>query len=202
MRKFLITLSILACCRLVSAQERNDFTHHQITVDFGSYRNRYLYPITDLRYASPVLKKVHLRFSFRMRSYGTLYFYSRSAYDLTPCVEYVFAKQNKPIYFSAGVGLDARLRLVHDERSDARSSVEPLLSLAGNGSYKNLSYHLPLWTRFYVNGISFAILPEAAYKIKNRCEIFLRYELTYMSVYKSSAHEWRRDCFIGTHILL
>lgn len=182
-------------------QEKDNLSRHQLSVDFGSFRNRYLYPITDLKYNSPILKKVNLKFSGRLRSYGTLFFYSKSSYDFTPLAEYYFTKTIKPIYFSAGVGLDTRIRLVNDERSEARSSAEPLISLAIHGNYKKLSFNAPLWTRFYSNGISFSLLPESSFQIGNRFSLFLRYELSYLSVYKVSTHEWRQDSFIGTHIL-
>ncbi len=181
-------------------QGNENLSKSQLSVDFGSFRNRYLFPITDIRYTSPVLKKVNLKFTGRLRSYGTLFFYTKTAYDFTTLAEYYFVKQGKPIYFSAGVGLDTRLRLLHDERSEAKSSVEPLISLAVHGTNKKLSFNVPYWTRFYSNGISFTWLPETAYRVGKRFSLFLRYELSYLSIYKESTHEWRRDCFIGTHI--
>ncbi len=182
-------------------QEKDNLTKHQLSVDFGSFRNRYLYPITDIKYSSPFLKKVKLKFCTRLRSYGTLFFYGKSSYDFTPFAEYFFSKTLKPINFSVGVGIDTRLRLVNDERSEATSSAEPLIIVAIHGNYEKLSFNMPLWTRFYSNGISFSLLPETSYQIGKRFSLFLRYELNYLSVYKVSAHEWRQDCFIGTHIV-
>lgn len=181
-------------------QEKENLSKHQLSVDFGSFRNRYLYPITDLQYRSPLLKKVNLKVSTRLRSYSTLFFFSKGSYDFTPLAEYYFIKTIKPIYFSAGVGLDTRIRLVNDERSEATSSAEPLISLTIYGIYKKLSLKIPYWTRFYSNGISFSLLPETSYQIGKRFSLFLRYELSYLSVYKVSTHEWRQDCFFGTHI--
>ncbi|MBI4947623.1 MAG: hypothetical protein HY840_14630 [Bacteroidetes bacterium] len=181
-------------------QEKNNFLNHQFSVDLGSFRNRYLYPITDISYGSPVLEKVNLKFSARLRSYGTLFFYSKSAYDFTPLSEYYFTKTIKPIYFSAGIGLDTRIRMINDDRSQAASSAEPLISIAIHGNYKTLSFNTPLWTRFYSNGISFTLLPEASFRIGKRVSIFIRYELSYLAIYKTSTHEWRQDNFIGTHI--
>jgi hypothetical protein len=202
LRTYLTILLLISLFLPSYGQEKDALSTHQLTVDFGSYRNRYLYPVTDLNYSSPLLKKANLRFSARLRSYGTLYFYSESAYDFTPLAEYYFTKTLKPVYFSAGVGLDTRIRLVHDERSEAASSAEPLISLAVHGSLKRLSFHSPLWTRFYSNGISFSLLPEISCQITKHFSIFLRDELSYLAIYKVSAHEWRQDCFIGTHILL
>lgn len=201
MKKYLTFPLVISTCLSLFGQEKNNFSNHQLAADFGSFRNRYLFAITDIKYSSPVLKKVNLKFSARLRSYGTLYFFSKSAYDITPIAEYYFTKTIKPIYFSAGVGLDTRIRLVNDERSEATTSAEPLLSLAIHGNYKKLSFNTPLWTRFYANGISFSLLPEAHYQIGKRFSVFIRYELSCLSIYKVSSNEWRQDCFIGTQIL-
>jgi hypothetical protein len=201
-RKYLIILLLLIICPLSYGQEKNIFSNHQLSVDLGSYRNRYLYPITDLEYGSPVIRKINVRLSLRLRSYSTLYFFSKSAYDITPLAEYYFTKAVKPIYFSAGIGLDARIRLVHDNRSAAGSSAEPLVSLTFHGNYKRFFFDMPLWTRFYSNGISFALLPEASVQISKRFSILIRYELSFLDIYRASVHEWRQDCFTGTSILL
>ena len=201
MRKYLTILFFISVFFPSYGQEKGNLSKHQLAVNFGSFRNRYLYPITDIKYSSPLLKKVNLKFSTRFRSYGTLFFYSKSSYDFTPLAEYYFTKTIKPFYFSAGIGLDTRIRLVHDERSEATSSAEPLISLTIHGNYKKLSFNSPLWTRFYSNGISFSLLPEASYQIGKRFSLFLRYELSYLSIYKVSSHEWRQDCFIGSQIL-
>lgn len=201
MRKLLSFILFISVIFPSFGQKADSLSKHQLSLDFGSFRNRYLYPMTDLKYNSPLLKKSNLKFSARLRSYGTLFFYSKSSYDFTPLAEYYFTKTIKPIYFSAGVGIDSRIRLVNDERSEATSSAEPLISLTIHGNYKELSFNTPLWTRFYSNGISFTLLPEASYQIGKRFSIFLRYELSYLSVYKVSTHEWRQDSFIGTHIL-
>jgi hypothetical protein len=198
-RKYLTVISFLIC-QSSFGQEKNSFTNHQLSVDFGSFRNRYFYPITDIQYSSPVLQKVNLKFSARLRSYGTLYFYSKSAYDFTPLVEYYFAKTIKPLYFSAGIGLDTRIRIINDDRSEATSSAEPIISMTLHGNFKKLSFNAPLWTRFYSNGISFTLLPEASFQIGRRFSIFVRYELSYLTIYKASTHEWRHDNFIGTRI--
>lgn len=199
MRKYLTIISFLIC-QSSFGQEKNSFTNHQLSVDFGSFRNRYLYPITDIQYSSPVLQKVNLKFSARLRSYGTLYFYSKSAYDFTPLVEYYFTKKIKPLYFSAGIGLDTRIRIINDDRSEATSSAEPIISMTLHGNFLKLSFNAPFWTRFYSNGISFTLLPEASFQIGKRFSIFVRYELSYLTIYKASTHEWRQDNFIGTRI--
>lgn len=51
---------------------------HSLSVDFGSYRNRYVYPITNIQYTSPVIEGLNLRGTARLRSYGTWFFYSKT----------------------------------------------------------------------------------------------------------------------------
>ena len=201
MRKLLPFIFFIFIFSPSYGQEKDNLSKYQLSADFGSFRNRYLYPITDLHFRSSFLKKVNLKFSVRIRSYGTLFFFSKSSYDFTPLAEYYFTKTLKPIYFSAGIGIDTRIRLVNDGRSEAKSSAEPLISLTIHGNHKKLSFNTPLWTRFYSNGISFSLLPEASYQIGKCYSIFLRYELSYLSLYKISTHEWRQDSFIGIHIL-
>lgn len=197
MKNRITLLLFLGCFGIIQAQEKTVFDSHQISADFGSFRNRYLYPITNIRYESTILEKVNLKFSARLRSYGTLYFFSKTSYDITPIIEYYLSKTPKPIYFSAGVGLDARLRLSNDSRSEATNSVEPFLSLSINGNKGKFNYKLPLWTRFYSNGIALTILPECSLQLKKDFGILLRYELSYLAVYKVQTHEWRQDIFIG-----
>ena len=199
MRKYLVIISFLIC-QSSFGQEKNNFYNHQLSVDFGSFRNRYLYPITDIQYNSPVLQKINMKFSARLRSYGTLYFYSKSAYDFTPLAEYYFTKTIKPLYFSAGIGLDTRIRILNDDRSEATSSAEPIITMTLHGNYKKLSFNVPLWTRLYSNGISFTLLPEVSFQIGKRFSIFSRYELSYLTIYKASTYEWQQDSFIGTRI--
>lgn len=202
MKKF-FALILFVLIELQSfGQEKDNLSRHQLSIDFGSFRNRYFYPITDLIYSSPILKKFNLKFSGRLRSYGTLFFYSKSSYDFTPLAEYYFAKTKKPIYFSVGVGLDTRIRLVNDERSEAKSSAEPLISFKIHGNLKKTTFNIPFWTRLYSNGVSLTLLPEASYQIGKHYSIFLRYEVSSLRIYKLSNHEWRQDCFIGTHIFL
>ena len=101
MRKLLSFILFISVIFPSFGQEADNLSKHQLSLGFGSFRNHYLYPMTDLKYNSPLLKKVNLIFSARLRSYGTLFFYSKSSYDFTPLAEYYFAKTIKPIYFSA-----------------------------------------------------------------------------------------------------
>ena len=199
MRKQLFPLLFLLISTTLFGQEEGVFSYHQLSIDFGSIRNSYFYPITNIKYNSPILKKANFSFSARLRSYGSLFFYSKSAYDITPYTEYFFNTSKRPIYFSVGLGLDARLRFVNDSRSEAKSSIEPMISLTAYGKFKRFSFNVPLWTRFYSNGISLTILPEASYQLNKRFSLFLRNELSYLTLFNIANHEWRQDFFIGTN---
>ena len=195
MRKVLFLCFIVS--NFIHAQEQNSLTKNTISVDFGSLRNRYIYPKTDIIFTSSLIKSSAFRVSARLRSYGTLYFFSKSAYDVTPLVEYYFSKTEKPLYFSAGIGLDTRIRLVNDSRSTATSSVEPLLSLALHGNYKKVSYSLPLWTRWYSNGMAYTILPQINWNLSEKNALFVRYEMNYLRISKNVSSEWSQDLFLG-----
>ncbi len=196
MKKFLLFIAFfVALVPSSRSQESDDLTAHKLSLDFGSMRNRYLYPFTNVRYISPLIKKVNANFSLRLRSYGTLFIFSKSAYDITPQVECFFTKKVKPVYFSAGVGMDMRVRLVKDERSSAVSSAEPLVSVSMFSQFKKFRLATPLWTRFYSNGISFSLLPELSWQI-NKFSLFFRYEISTLNTYVG-VQEWRHDSFVG-----
>ena len=195
MRKLFFLCFIVS--NFIHAQEQNSLTKNTISVDFGSLRNRYIYPKTDIIFTSSLIKSSAFRVSARLRSYGTLYFFSKSAYDITPLVEFYFSKTEKPICFSAGIGLDARIRLINDSRSTATSSVEPLLSLALNGNYKKVSYSLPLWTRWYSNGMAYTILPQINWNLSEKNALFIRYEMNFLRISKNVSNEWNQDVFVG-----
>lgn len=199
MRKSFVFLFFFVQFQSAFAQDKSDLNSTLFSVDFGSMRNRYLYPFTNLRCSSPLLNKVNVKFSLRVRSYGTLFFYSESAYDFTPQAEYYFTRTPKAFYFSAGLGVDARLRLVRDERGSAVSSAEAFVSVSAHGSVRKIKFTLPLWTRFYSDGIAFTLSPELSYPLTKNSAVFFRQEISYLAVYMRSATEWRSDNFIGAH---
>lgn len=197
MKKILLLAIILWNSNLLFSQENRAFSQHELSVDFGSLRNRYVFPMTDIRYKTPVLSKIPFQFSVRMRAYGTLFFVSKTAYDFTPIAEYLFKKESSTYYFTAGLGFDSRLRFVNDIRSTATTSVEPLVALSANGNFEKWNFRTPLWTRLYSNGIAFTILPEASYRFNENIGLFGRYEWSLLSFYGIKSHEWRRDLFVG-----
>lgn len=177
--------------------QTNSLNKHSLSLDFGSLRNRYVYPMNSLTYQSPVFTKYRIDFSARLRSYGAWYLFSKSAYDFTPIAKVYLRDEKSTFNYFVGIGLDARIRLVNDERADVSTSAEPIVVLGMNGNIKKVSFTLPQWTRFYSNGISFSILPEGNFHFSEKFSAFARYELSYLSVYKNMTHEWRQDCFIG-----
>jgi hypothetical protein len=181
----------------IYGQETNSVIKNSLSIDFGSLRNRYIYPKTDIGFTSSLNNERNFRVSARLRSYGPLYFFSKSAYDFTPILEYYSSKTEKHLYFSVGIGLDARIRLVNDNRSIAKSSVEPLVNLAFHGDYKKVSYSIPLWTRWYTNGMSYAVLPQINWNLNKKNALYLRYEMSYLRISKNISSEWSQDIFVG-----
>ena len=187
----------LLLSKFIHSQEISSLNKSSFSVDFGSLGSRYIYPKTDINFSTSLIKSSVFRVSARLRSYGTLYFFSKTAYDFTPLMEYYFTKTEQLLYFSAGIGLDARIRLVHDSRSPATSSVEPLVSLALHGNYKKVSYSVPLWTRWYSNGMAYVILPQLNWELNEKNVLFVRYEMNYLRISKNISREWSQDVFVG-----
>ena len=192
-----IQLVFILIASFSAYSQTNSLNKHSLSLDFGSIRNRYVYPMNSLTYHSPVFTKYRIDLSLRLRSYGTWYIFSKSAYDFTPIAKLYLKEEKNTLNFFVGLGLDARLRLLNDERANVSSSVEPILALGMTGNFEKVSFSLPQWTRFYSNGISFSVLPEGSFHISEKFSAFARYELSYLSVYKNLTHEWRQDCFIG-----
>lgn len=184
-----------------SFSQKDELNNHELSIDFGSYRNRYVFAMTNINYATPLFSEFNLKASARLRSYGTLYFYSNSAYDFTPQLNYYSVKEPTKFYFSAGIGCDVRLRFVKDERSLAVSSAEPVLQVGLHSQLTKFNFHLPIWSRFYSNGLSFTALPEVNFQVSKQIGMYLRDEVSLLSIYQNGGHEWRHDIFIGAHFL-
>ena len=73
-----------------------------------------------------------------------------------------------------------------------------MICLTSYGKFKRFSFNVPLWSRFYSNGFSLTILPEASYQLNNRFSLFLRNEISYLTLFNISDCEWRQDLFVGT----
>jgi hypothetical protein len=188
-----LVMMLLCIISLSYAQEKQQ-VKSTISTDFGSYRNRYLYPITNVTYTNSLRKE--LLFSARIRSYGTLFYFSKTAYDLTPIIEHsLINNSNWKLY--AGLGADLRLRLEKDRRGTQATSMEPLLSISPYFYRSKLIFKTPLWTRFYTNGIGFTLIPEIKYQFHSQWSVYGRYELSYFTNYQQDNYQFQRDCFIG-----
>lgn len=170
---------------------------HVVSLDFGSMRNRYPFPMNNVRYDSPALTAKNISIHARLRCYGTWFLYSHIAYDITPWAEYPLLKNEDRFSVTAGLGADIRLRFLNDSRSEAVSSAEPLIAVTSRFTINRFGMEVPLWTRFYSNGISFALQPQFRFDVSERFAVFARYELTYLTVYGGVTSEWRQDSFIG-----
>jgi hypothetical protein len=189
----LFTGLLCAFTQMVNAQSDK----HVLSLDFGSMRNRYPFPMNNVRYDSPALTSKNISVHARLRCYGTWFLYSHIAYDITPWAEYPVLKNNERFSLTAGLGADIRLRFLNDSRSEAVSSAEPLVAVTSRFTKSKFGIELPLWTRFYSNGISFAVQPQLRFDVSERFALFARYELTYLTVYGGVTSEWRQDSFIG-----
>jgi hypothetical protein len=165
-----------------------------ISIDFGSFRNRYLYPITNIRFQSSA--KENFTYTLRLRSYGTLYFFSQTAYDFTAIGEYKLISKNS-FALTSGVGFNTRIRLDKDKRGAQENSIEPILAITPKFQWKKFNFNIPLWTQFYVNGIGLTLLPEIHYFFNQKWSVYGRYELSYLQQYNATNHQFQQDCFVG-----
>ncbi len=182
-----------AFAQMASAQSDK----HVISLDFGSLRNRYAFAMNNVRYDSPALTSKNISVHARLRCYGTWFLYSHIAYDVTPWAEYPLLKNEDRFSLTAGLGADIRLRFLNDTRSESVSSAEPFVAVTSRFTINKFGMEVPLWTRFYSNGISLALQPQFHFDVSERLAVFARYELTYLTVYGGVTSEWRQDSFIG-----
>ena len=199
MMKFKSLVTTLLCIISLSYAQEKQQGKSTISTDFGSYRNRYLYPITNVTYTTSLRNE--LLFSARIRSYGTLFYFSKTAYDITPILEYKWV--DKSVWkLYAGIGADLRLRLEKDRRGTQVTSMEPLVAISPYFYRSKWILKTPLWTRFYTNGIGFTLLPEIKYQFHVKWSMYGRYELSYFSNYQQDNYQFQRDCFIGIQRIL
>jgi hypothetical protein len=64
-------------------------------------------------------------------------------------------------------------------------------------NYKKVSYSVPLWTRWYTNGISYTILPQINWELNEKNALFIRYEMNFLRISKNVSKEWNQDVFFG-----
>lgn len=194
MMKFKSLVTKLLCIISLSYAQEKQQCKSIISTDFGSYRNRYLYPITNVTYTTSLRNE--LLFSARIRSYGTLFYFSKTAYDITPILEYKWV--DKSVWkLYAGIGADQRLRFEKDKRGTQVSSMEPIVSISPYFRKPKWIFTAPLWSRFYNNGVGFTLLPEIKYKLYTLWYIYGRYEISFLTNYRSTNYQFQRDCFIG-----
>lgn len=182
---------------LVNAQEKSGI-HGRAGIGIGTRAQRYPYPITDISFRVVVFKSQAL-FDTRLRAYGIKSIFGGRNYDLTAYIHKVWSVRDD-VTFYAGGGAELMLRINGDDRSQATSGVQPML-LFGSMYFKGkFHFNFPVWTKFYRNGISVSVLPEPSYKITDKVQLFLRYELSILALYNGTSHEWRHDALLGTYV--
>lgn len=185
--------------QLVSPTAVNkDGFHIRGGIGLGSRVKRYPYPITDLSFRVFVFKSRAL-FDARLRAYGIKSIFGGRNYDLTAYFHKIWPKGNNLTYYVGG-GAELMLRINGDDRSQATSGVQPMLMFGSMYHPGKFSFNLPVWTKFYGNGISLSVLPEPSYKITDKVQLFLRYELSFLALYNGTSQDWRHDALLGTYV--
>lgn len=192
---FSVEKSHVICVLLFSSLFAFGQEKGSLSIDWGSWRTKYLYPVTNIRYDSPYFLK-NVQIQTRLRSYGTLFFASKDGYDFSPIATYRLQKKESKVSFHLGFGTDVRIRLVNDSRAHVSSSAEPIIYADVRYDFGKWQVKLPLWNRYYANGIGFSILPEIAINAGKKLSIFSRFEANYMAVYNYD-HAFSTDVFIG-----
>ncbi len=169
----------------------------EIYWDFGNLRPNYIYPTMNVGYVSPSLFETPgLKLDARMRSFGTLYVFNLRSYDFTALGEYhlplLRPEQAVQLNTVAGVGFNGRLRLY----KEATSSVEPLIAVGLNAAYAGYALKLPVWTQFFLDGVSFTALPEVSCRWGGY-GVFWRSELSYLQRTDRPLSDWYWNNFVG-----
>lgn len=191
----------LIVCMMMSlaicAQEEGG-VHGRVGIGIGTRAQRYPYPITDLSFRVVVFKNQAL-LDTRLRAYGIKSIFGGRNYDLAAYIHKTWSLRSDLTFFAGG-GAELMLRINGDDRSQATSGVQPMLvfgSLYYTGKFR---FNFPVWTKLYRNGISFSVLPEPSYRVSDKFQLFLRYELSFLALYNGSSRDWRHDALLGTYV--
>lgn len=164
----------------------------------GTRAQRYPYPITDLSFRVVVFHDKAL-FDARLRAYGIKSIFGGRNYDLTAYFHKVWPIRNDLTCYAGG-GAELMLRINGDDRSQATSGVQPMIMFGSMYYTGKFQFNVPVWTKFYRNGVSVSILPEPSYRVSDKFQLFLRYELSFLALYSGSSHNWRHDALLGTYV--
>lgn len=196
--KKLLLVFFLFCTGTIFCQADSSI-HQRASLSLGSLRNRYPYPVSDFGYVSPLFKN-HFRAEANLRAFGIRSLFNLKTYDLSAFVHYNKMLNAKTLFYG-GAGFNLRIRLVHDDRSTAVSSAEPVLKAGMQFQQAKFRFGLAIQNTFYANGTGATAFPEISWQACKRVLIFLRYEGSYLRIYKSDSHQWRHDSFAGVHWL-
>lgn len=197
-----VILTLLLCTDVLHARKigpRSPYKH--IGVAVGSIRNRYPYPVTDACFHSQMGYQSPIRVYARLRAYGIRSIANGHDYDLTIHGCYEFGSDSSGMTTYAGLGLETMIRIQGDDRSQATSGVQPMVVMGIRADHGRLYLNFPLWTKFYSNGISISAVPEFGYPLNKKFDVYLRPELSWLSFYNGSGHEWRYDMLIGCYYI-
>ncbi len=187
----LILVSLKSICQQHSVQTKN-----QLCFDIGLSKTNKQYPNTTINFKTALHD--NFIYSIRIRSYNTFYFYSNSAYDISPQVEYFMHHTLSKYNFLVGFGVEAQYNLKDKFRNtNSNLSIKPMVSATVMGSIRCLRYQIQ--SRFTLNDhkIGVLLLPEVAYRGGNNYSIFTRYELGVCKLDNFPLNELKQTFFIG-----
>jgi len=197
---FIVFLVMFSC---ISNAQENTLGQKSLAFDIGSWRNRYWYPISELQFRNDEMFKSNWGAEARYRSYGSWFLNGVKSIDVTLIGKNKIRFPQPGTHLWIGAGVDIRLRNFNDERSAEVNSAEPLFMMEWK-KIINPKFHLriPLWSRWYSNGMSLSLLPTAEFYLNERWGVFTRFEGSLLNIYHQKDSEWRKDLFFGLRMQL
>jgi hypothetical protein len=166
---------------------------HIVDLQLGTFRPPYFYPVMDLGYRSPGLfGPFGLRMEMRVRSFGTFYVLNPASYDLSLMVTFDALRSDAWTAF-LGAGLDWKLRFTHYLPP---GGIEPVIALGARFDAPRLSISPALLTRFYADGLSLTLQPEACWDF-GRLGLTFRSELSCLLRYDALQSGWALNNYAG-----
>lgn len=200
MKTLIIVVMICFLNTITQAQQHSVQTRNQLCSDFGVSQSPIKQPNTTLTFKTSLHD--HFIYSVRLRSFNTYYFISKSAYSVSPQVEYFIHNTLSKYNFLVGVGFENQITLNDNVRNiNASSLTKPLITATIMGSIRCLRYQIQDRITFSKEGIGMTLLPEIAYRAGDNYSIYARYEVGMCKLDNFPIHELKQHLFVGLQFM-
>jgi hypothetical protein len=198
--KSLIIVYLFLCIGSIKAQQHSVQTKNQLSFDVG------ICPTPTIKTSSTLTFKTalhhHIIYSIRLRSFNTYYFYSKSAYLVSPQVEFFLHNNFSKFNFLVGVGFENQVTLNDKSRNINSSSYsKPLITATFMGSFHCLRYQVQDRITITKDGIGMTLLPEIVYRAGDNYSIYIRYELGMCKRDNFPTSVFKQHLFVGVQLM-